>query len=859
MIRLRVLGAIDLRDPAGRELRELLVQPKRMALLVYLALGRTGALHRRDTLVSLFWPESRQEHARGALSQALSYLRQVLGPGVVVTRGSEEVGLSPECIWCDACAFDAEFEAGRYEEALAHYRDHLLSGFHAGTSAAFEDWLSAERSRLLERATRAAWALAERDLQQRLTSSAVSWARRAIALSSCGETDLRRFLGELHALGDHAGAIRIYDAFAERLRLEYDIEPARETRELAAAVASNDRKVDIPVRTAPREPGVSQTVAADAARESSGQPPVYRRRNIATAAGLILVAMSGLGLVLRTPALPMVAGAAAAVTFEPGIEMAPSLSPDGKLVAYGATDLVTSRVYVRGVAGGRAIAIAADTLIPYWAPKWSPDGSTILVQSPGRVSLVSPAGGPHRQVLRAPEGSLRSAGWSPDGRELHFVRNDSLFTRTLEGPGERFVGYSRELHSCAWSSRGLIACVVGNVAIAQRAHAFANIAPSHLVIFPMQGARQRGTAVTDSAALHVSPAWSPDGKWLYFVSNRHGPRDVYSMRISSRGVPESEPVKLTTGANAMTIAVGSDGKRLAYAVFVPRVNVGSIPLSADGIAAAPRAHTFGNQVVESMKVSADGEWLYYDSNLRGNADIYRVRTDGGEPRQLTFDAADDFNPDVSADGREVTFHSLRSGNRDIFTMPVEGDRAEQVTFTKAHELAPRWSPDGRALVFNDVTGETIFLARRAANGAWTHETLPARGVRPQWSPDGRRLVARSVRPAGQPTGPIRRAIVIAPIDSGTSRVAYQPATGDPQPFTPVWSADGSEILFKTMEGGRVSFWSIGLGGGRPRLLARADSSVRSFSPAWTTDGRRFYFPVENHESDIWLIELRSGR
>ena len=882
MIRLQVLGGIDLRDSDGRELRELLVQPKRTALLVYLAIGGTGALHRRDTLLTLFWPESDLEHARGALSQALRYLRQVLGRAVLTTRGSEEIGLNPECFWCDVSAFDAEFEAGRYEEALGYYRSHMLMGFHAATSSAFEDWLSAERSRLLDRATQAAWALAERDVQQRLASSACSWARRALALAQCNEPDLRRFLMSLHQLGDHAGAIRTYAMFAEQLRLQYDIEPAPETQALAAAIARNGDAGGVLRPTVPLETSVTQTRAAHQAdrspershaadelvtapvplvRSTGEHPSAFTRmplgrKGIAIFAGLVLLAMTGAVRVMRQRPPAMVAGEAAAVTSEPGIEVDPALSPDGKLLAYAAVDL-SAKVLVRPVAGGRVIAIAEDTATPYWGPKWSPDGSTILVQSPGKASLVSPTGGPLREVLRAPGRSLRFVGWSPDGRQLVFVRNDSLFIRALEARDEHFIAYAKQLHSCDWSRRDLIACVVGNPEFGRLLYAFSNIAPSYLAVFPVQGGPP--IAVTDSGALHISPAWSSDGNWLYFVSNRQGPRDIYSVRISSRGVPEGEPTKLTTGANAMTIAMGSDGTRLAYSVFTPKVNIWSIPWSTIDVTAAPMAHTSGSQVVEYMKVSRDGQWLYYDSNLRGNADIYRVRTGGGEPQQLTFDRADDFNPDISADGRELTFHSLRSGNRDIFVMPAEGGRAQQVTFTNTHELAPRWSPDGLSLAFNDIDGERIDLAQRTANGTWTQKVFWARGVRPEWSPDGRRLVMMGVPPDRAAIGPSRRPLVIVPLDSGPTHVVYRHVLGDPQPMTPVWSADGSAILFKTTEGGRISFWSISVVGGRPRLLARADSSVRSFSPAWATDGKRFYFPVADHQSDIWVVELRRER
>lgn len=94
MIRLRVLGALDLRDSVGQELRAIVAQPKRAALLAYLALAHPRGPHRRDTLLPLFWPEQDTEHARNALSQAVHFLRRSLGSEAVV--GSDGDGLRLE-------------------------------------------------------------------------------------------------------------------------------------------------------------------------------------------------------------------------------------------------------------------------------------------------------------------------------------------------------------------------------------------------------------------------------------------------------------------------------------------------------------------------------------------------------------------------------------------------------------------------------------------------------------------------------------------------------------------------------------------------------------------------------------------
>ena len=87
MIQLYVLGAPDLRRD-GADVRSVLTQQKRLALLTYLATATPRGFHSRDTLLNLFWPELDQERARNALRQSLHYLRRALGEDAVASTRS---------------------------------------------------------------------------------------------------------------------------------------------------------------------------------------------------------------------------------------------------------------------------------------------------------------------------------------------------------------------------------------------------------------------------------------------------------------------------------------------------------------------------------------------------------------------------------------------------------------------------------------------------------------------------------------------------------------------------------------------------------------------------------------------------
>src|SRR2546427_5834498 len=150
MIELRMLGRLSLTSADGREVQILLGQPRRFALLAYLAAATPQRFHRRDSLLALFWAELDQEHARAALRQALHVVRDALGAGVIASRGDEEIGLDSDQVSCDVEAFNRAVDAEQFREALDLYRGTLLEGFLISDAPEFERWLETERTRLRE-------------------------------------------------------------------------------------------------------------------------------------------------------------------------------------------------------------------------------------------------------------------------------------------------------------------------------------------------------------------------------------------------------------------------------------------------------------------------------------------------------------------------------------------------------------------------------------------------------------------------------------------------------------------------------------------------------------------------------------
>jgi DNA-binding SARP family transcriptional activator len=245
VIQFRTLGGLDLIDPDSRgELRAVLVQPKRLALLVYLALANSQRFRRRDTLTGLFWPDVDGDHARGALRQALRFLRGELGATVLLNRGEEEVGVNPEALSCDATQFEAACETAEWDRALELYRGDLLAGvFVADVSPDFEHWLENERGRLRRRAAAAAWSVVQDAERAGDLARAATVARRAVELAPDDEAAVRRLIRILDRKGDRAGALSVYEGFRVRLAAEYDAVPSPETEALLAVIRKRDVQI----------------------------------------------------------------------------------------------------------------------------------------------------------------------------------------------------------------------------------------------------------------------------------------------------------------------------------------------------------------------------------------------------------------------------------------------------------------------------------------------------------------------------------------------------------------------------------------------------------------------------------------
>jgi len=260
MIELRTFGGLELLQRDGGQPRAIPLQAKRLALLTFLAVSPPNSFRRRDSVLALFWPDLDHEHARGALRQALHFIRKSLGDGAITSRGEDEIGLNRALIGSDASRLEGAVDAGDPELALTLYRGDFLEGvFVAEAAPELEDWIAAERSRLKGLAARAAWLASEQSAARGNTGEFV---RRAVQLSGDDERALRRGLDTLDQMGDHAGATALYEDFARRVARDLEVGLSAETQAMIHVVRSR--------RPVVRPPGPPFNASTDIASPSAG-------------------------------------------------------------------------------------------------------------------------------------------------------------------------------------------------------------------------------------------------------------------------------------------------------------------------------------------------------------------------------------------------------------------------------------------------------------------------------------------------------------------------------------------------------------------------------------------------------------
>ncbi|MDP2957059.1 MAG: BTAD domain-containing putative transcriptional regulator [Longimicrobiales bacterium] len=265
--RLHALGDLRIFDAEGRSVVSLEAQPKRAALLIYLACLPAGSFCPRDQLLALFWPDFDDERARNSLRTALYYVRRAIGPGVVNSRSDGALETDAQALWCDVRAFEAAIKAGDWAGAADLHRGDFLLGTGLSVSVEFDQWVEAARRRMQRQGADALYRLAEGRERAGDLDGALEALGRARALLPADEAILRRVLLLWGRSGNRVRAVQEYEAFAQTLEALYELEPSEETREILGRVTAGD------LPTPPAAPSAAAPAATTLQDDETAVPP----------------------------------------------------------------------------------------------------------------------------------------------------------------------------------------------------------------------------------------------------------------------------------------------------------------------------------------------------------------------------------------------------------------------------------------------------------------------------------------------------------------------------------------------------------------------------------------------------------
>ena len=531
------------------------------------------------------------------------------------------------------------------------------------------------------------------------------------------------------------------------------------------------------------------------------------------------------------------------ITSAAGVEIFPAWSPDGAQLAFQSDQSGNFDIWVAHLGGGAPVNRTEGRAEVDTMPSWSPDGSQIaFVSEPGDVWVMSAVGGePRKLISRTPHGGT-APQWSADGSELavSFQAPEGWFVEviSLRSLETRRVSLPSMCSEMAWSPDGrFFACVDKE----DRSYA-----ATQLWLQPASGGGP--IVVSDGRTRDYNPTWSRDGRYLLFVSERGGSMDLWRQGIGEDGRPEGDAERLSVALETRAAAFSPDNK-IAYSRGFRVGNVWRVPLLEDRPATWEDAQqiTFGQDFIQTVRLTADQRSLLLSSDRAGNFDVWRLPTTGGEMTRLTVEPTFDWGPSESPDGTEIAFHSFRSRDRDIWVMPAQGGPARVLAPHPGMDEQPSWSPDGREIAFSSHRGGHKDVCVVPAEGGDARQVTDdaAEDLFPIWSPDGNDLIFSSNREDG-----IRRLWRVPARGGEAVRLSAGP--GD----APHWSVDGKTLYFSGWGERADNIWALSAEEGTEYPVTDLSGRYGRLEPfSLDTDREYLYFIWAENLGDIWVMDV----
>lgn len=510
------------------------------------------------------------------------------------------------------------------------------------------------------------------------------------------------------------------------------------------------------------------------------------------------------------------------ITNHPGSDHYPAWSPDGRhlaFVRYHEGDCSIHRIPALGGAERRIAGCAhAEGLT------WSPGGRHLLWAErpapgePFRIVELDLETGRQRGVTEPPAGSVGDLGpeVSPDGSTLAFLRSPVLGVEDLFLLDRSAGGSGGELHRL-----------------------------TH-----------------DDLKIHGA-AWDPDGRSLVFSSNRGGLFSLWRVAVGG-----GEPRWLgVSGGDLDAPSVGAGGRRIGYEQWTDDTNVYRLELVTDPVSSetgiAPPA-SGAERLLGSTRwdwgaeLSPAGDRLVFVSDRSGASELWIAAAGGGPERRLTEMGGPYVDhPRWSPDGSLVAFEARPGGNADVYAVDVESGEPVRMTSDVAQDVAPSWSRDGRWIYFASDRGgewEVWKVTAPGVEGAGG-EPLPAPvrvthggGYLAQESADGRWLYHSRRHEAG---------LWRQPLDPPSGEGDPEPVVDDLVPLDRAhWRLAGGGLYYlRRPRHDRPVLTRLDLATGEAAEIAALGALPWNSGLSVTPDERTVLFSrCDRWESDILVLE-----
>jgi serine/threonine protein kinase/Tol biopolymer transport system component len=475
----------------------------------------------------------------------------------------------------------------------------------------------------------------------------------------------------------------------------------------------------------------------------------------AVAAVVAVAAMAGVAAVMLRPrpADEPIVQETVQLTRQVGSERQPAFG--GDFFVYTKLSGGDSDLFWQRVDGENPRNLTEDSPADDSEPAVSPDGSQIAFHSErdgGGIFVMGSTGESARRLTD----SGHDPAWSPDASELAIaaegitkpgLRNSiSQLWRIRMSDGAATLLKTGDAVQPSWSPGGQRIAYWGISVETGRRSIWTTRKDS------------RGDPVEvigDERINYWRPIWSPDGRHLYFLSDRGGSMNVWRVRIEEgSGRVLGEPAAVAARAKSVSgLSLSRDGHRILYATDESVANVERVeldPVSGE-VSGGLKPITSGSWSVRSADISSDGEWIAFDTQAP-QEELFVVRASGGEPRQLTRDTYKDRIPRWSPEDGSMVFYSNRSGKYEAWKIRADGSGLTQLTKLQRAVYNPVWSPDGRRLALNLGSREGAVLdldgplERRRSWPIAEPGRKPDAFAPDSWSPDGRWLVGYRTEP-----------------------------------------------------------------------------------------------------------------